>query len=101
MLLAGPELIVSIEMMALVEVLGASTFVMMYFAGFKLFLSKMWDKYKSFENYSIFFIPTISVLKQMPSMIIHAVPERTAVALFLGMLTVMMFVINIQNLILA
>ena len=101
MLLAGPELIVSIEMMALVEVLGASTFVMMYFAGFKLFLSKMWDKYKSFENYSIFFIPTISVLKQMPSMIIHAIPERTTVALFLGMVTVMMLVFNIQNLILA
>ena len=40
----------SIELMAMVELLGASTFVLMYVAGFKLFFAKLASKYKKFER---------------------------------------------------
>ena len=64
MLLAGPEIMVSIELMAMIEVLGASTFVLMYLSGIKLFFLKVWDKYKNFEKHSVFFFPTFPVLKK-------------------------------------
>ena len=98
MLLAGPEIMVSIELMAMLEVLGASTFVFMYLSGIKLFFSNVWDKYKNFENHSVFFFPTLPVLKRMPSMIIHAIPERTVVGAFLAVVTVTMSVFYIQTL---
>lgn len=99
MLLAGPEIMVSIELMAMVEVLGASTFVLIYLSVIKLFFSKVWDKYKNFESHSVFFFPTLSVLKQMPSMIIHTIPDRTAVGGFLAVVTVTMSAFYIQTLI--
>ena len=99
MLLAGPEIMVSIELMAMIEVLGASTFVLMYLSGIKLFFLKVWDKYKNFESHSVFFFPTLSVLKQMPSMIIHTIPDRTVVGGFLAVATVAMSVFYIQTLI--
>ncbi len=99
MLLAGPEIMVSIELMAMVEVLGASTFVFMYLSGIKLLFSKAWDKYKNFESHSVFFFPTLPVLKQMPSMIIHTIPDRTLVGGFLAVVTVAMSVFYIQTLI--
>ena len=37
---AGPEILISIELMVLVDFLGASTFVLMYVSGLKLFLTK-------------------------------------------------------------
>ena len=88
LLLAGPEIMVGMEVMALVEALGASTFVLMYLSGLKLFCSKLWNKFKSFESYSTFYFPPLSTLKEMPSLVIHAVPERTAVISFLAFATV-------------
>ncbi|MUH73215.1 hypothetical protein [Psychrosphaera haliotis] len=88
LLLAGPEIMVGMEVMALVEALGASTFVLMYLSGLKLFCSKLWNKFKSFESYSTFYVPPLSTLKEMPSLVIHAVPERTAVISFLAFITV-------------
>jgi hypothetical protein len=84
MLIAGPEIMMSMELMAMVELLGASTFVLMYFSGLKLFLSKAFNKFKKFESYSIFFIPSLDTLKQMPILAIHAIPERTASICFFG-----------------
>lgn len=88
LLLAGPEIMVGMEVMALVEALGASTFVLMYLSGLKLFCSKLWNKFKSFESYSTFYFSPLSTLKEMPSLVIHAVPERTAVLSFLAFITV-------------
>lgn len=99
MLVAGPEIMLSMELMAMVEMLGASTFVLMYFSGLKLFISKVWDNYKNFESHSVFFFPTLSVLKQMPSMVIHTIPERTVVVTFMGFITVAMSVFYIQTLV--
>ena len=99
MLLAGPEIMVSIELMAMVEVLGASTFVLMYLSGIKLFFSKVWDKYKNFEKHSVFFFPTFPVLKKMPSLIVHSIPERTVVIGLLTFITVAMIIFYIQFLI--
>ncbi len=82
--IAGPEIMLSMELMALVEALGASTFVLMYLSGIKLAISKYWDKFKDFESHSTFFLPTVSILKKMPSLVIHAIPDRTAVIAFLG-----------------
>ena len=83
-LIAGPEVMLTMELMAMVELLGASTFVLMYVSGLKLLLSKAFNKFKRFESYSIFFIPSFDSLKQMPQLAIHAIPERTTVLCFIG-----------------
>ena len=83
LLIAGPEIMLSMELMALVEALGASTFVLMYLSGIKLAISKYWNKFKDFESHSAFFIPPVSILKKMPSLAIHAIPDRTTVIAFL------------------
>lgn len=89
LLMAGPEILVGMELMALIEVLGASTFVLMYFNGLKLYLSKVLKHYRNFECYSIVFPPSLSSIKQMPSMLIHAFPERTIAIVFFGCLLFM------------
>ncbi len=86
-LIAGPEVMMSMELMAMIELLGASTFVLMYASGLKLLLSKVINRFKQFESYSIFFIPTRGALKQMPLLAIHAIPERTAALFFVGFMS--------------
>jgi cytochrome b subunit of formate dehydrogenase len=44
-LVAGPEILISMELMGLVELLGASTFVLMYVSGLKLFLAKAFNSF--------------------------------------------------------
>jgi hypothetical protein len=72
------------ELMVLVEFLGASTFALMYISGFKLFLSNIFNKFKKFESGTFFFIPSLNTLKQMPALAIHAMPERTTSIGFVG-----------------
>ena len=86
-LIAGPEVMISMELMTLMEVLGASTFVMAYFAGLKLYFVKTLNWLKRFESHSYLFIPTKSQLKEMPSLIAHAIPERIFSIIFLGFYT--------------
>jgi len=81
-LVAGPEILIGMELMALIEILGASTFVMLYFSGVKLVFAKAWQKFNQFESYSTFFIPPFKDIKTMPALILHAVPERTFVITF-------------------
>ncbi|WP_206486098.1 hypothetical protein [Thalassotalea sp. G2M2-11] len=83
-LVAGPELMMSMELMAMIELLGASTFVLMYFSGVKLLFTKLMVKYQKFERHSVLFVPSISALRQMPSLALHAIPERTVIIGFLG-----------------
>ena len=87
-LVAGPEIMISMELMALVEVLGASTFVIAYFSGVLLYFEKPLNFIKKFESYSYLFIPTKDQLKEMPSLIIHAIPQRIFTIVFLGFYTV-------------
>ncbi|MGB1261368.1 MAG: hypothetical protein ACPG52_00540 [Cognaticolwellia sp.] len=96
-LVAGPEIMMSMELMAVVELLGASTFVFMYISGLKLFFAKASVKYKKFEHYSVFFIPSLSALKQMPSLAFHAIPERTFIIAFFSFLLACMscFYVNL------
>lgn len=54
MLVAGPEVMMSIELMAMVELQGASTFVLMSASGLKLFFANIMVNYKKFQRYSIF-----------------------------------------------
>ncbi|MDA8621944.1 hypothetical protein N9L48_04775 [Psychrosphaera sp.] len=84
LLIAGPEIMLSMELMALVEALGASTFVLMYLSGIKLIASKYWNKFNEFESHSAFFLPPMSILKKMPSLVVHAIPDRTVVIGFLA-----------------
>jgi len=83
-LIAGPEVMISMELMTLVEVLGASTFVMAYVSGLNLYFIKSLNWLKRFESHSYLFIPTKSQLKEMPSLITHAIPERVFTIIFLG-----------------
>ena len=82
---AGPEILISLELMALVEVIGASTFVMAYVSGFMLYVSPCLKKLVDFERHSDWFYPSLSALKTMPSMVIHCVPERLASLVFMGL----------------
>lgn len=95
-LMAGPEIMMGMELMALIEVLGASTFVLMYVTGVKLLLLKAWKKYQAFERYSVLFIPPLAVLKQMPSLAVHVIPERTFVITYLGIVCIAMISIFIR-----
>lgn len=97
MVAAGPEIMLSMELMAMVELLGASTFVLAYWSGVKLFLAKPIACFKRFESRSMFFIPTKSVLKQMPSMIIHAIPERTSIAITVTFYTLTIIAVLVCN----
>lgn len=88
LLLAGPEILISMELMAMVEVLGASTFVIAYFSAFKLYFEKPLNWIKRFEVYSFFFIPSKMHLKAMPSLIIHAIPERISMIAVVSFYTI-------------
>jgi len=96
-IVAGPEILISIELMGLIELFGASTFVLMYVSGLKLFFSNGFNKFKKFESLSIFFIPSLDTLQKMPTLAIHAIPERTANLCFFILLFSLMlyFLFNI------
>ena len=82
---AGPEVLISLELMALVEVIGASTFVMAYVSGFNFYLSTWFKKLANFERYSDWFYPSLSALKTMPSAVIHCIPERLTTLCFISL----------------
>jgi hypothetical protein len=98
MIVAGPEIMISMELMALVEVLGASTFVIAYFSGVLLYFEKPLNFIKKFESHSYLFIPTKTQFKEMPSLIIHAIPERIFTIVFLGFYTVACVIFHYVNL---
>ncbi|WP_286235108.1 hypothetical protein [Thalassotalea sediminis] len=81
LLIAGPELLISMELMALVELIGASTFVIAYLSGIKLFLVSCQRKFINFERYSVMFIPSWRQIKSMPGLALHMPPERTLIQL--------------------
>ena len=96
---AGPEVLISLELMALVEVIGASTFVMAYVSGVNLYLSTWFKKLADFERYSDWFYPSLSALKTMPSVVIHCVPERLTSLVFMGLVLLTTIVLCWQQLI--
>ncbi|MDO6427516.1 hypothetical protein Q4489_10845 [Thalassotalea sp. 1_MG-2023] len=90
LLIAGPELMIGMELIALIEVLGASTFVIAYYASIKVLLTNLKNKYLSFERYTVLFIPSWQQFRQMPSLCLHAIPHRTVIislfsTVYLGM----------------
>lgn len=88
LVMAGPEIILSMELMALAEALGASTFVMVYLSGISLYFEKPIRTFVQFESKGHFFVPTFDVLKKMPSILVHMLPERTLVFVFLSCVVV-------------
>lgn len=99
MVIAGPELLLGMELMALIEVLGASTFVLMYLSGIKLLLNKAMTKFQQFEQYSIWFIPSYQSLKQMPELVLHVIPERTLMMSLASIVTLGMSIMYINLLV--
>ena len=90
---------VGLELMAMVELFGASTFVMMYGAMFKAWFEPILKKYRNFERYSVLFIPTYAHLKKMPSLIFHVLPERTIVLGYISLILVGLITLYMQTLI--
>ncbi|WP_448556681.1 hypothetical protein [Thalassotalea montiporae] len=86
--IAGPEIMIGMELMATIEVLGASTFTLAYWSGVKLLVNKPYSVVVKFEQYSNFFIPTLTSIKIMPQLILHAIPERLAMLSYLFILIV-------------
>ncbi|MDF0534774.1 hypothetical protein PY479_10865 [Shewanella sp. A32] len=76
LILAGSDLLLLMELSTMLELLGASTFVLVYYSGFKLLLSSLFLRVKQFERHGVFFLPERAVIKSMPSMLIHALPNR-------------------------
>ncbi|WP_440056590.1 hypothetical protein ACSLBF_21010 (plasmid) [Pseudoalteromonas sp. T1lg65] len=85
--LAGTEIMVGVELMAMIELVGASTFVLAYLAGAKLALTNVYQQLKKFEQHCVFFLPKFNVLMWMPSLAIHAIPERSVMMAVLAFIT--------------
>jgi hypothetical protein len=94
---AGPELLISMQLMGMIEVLGVSAFVGMYLSGFKLFMASAKSRYRRFESHSISFVPTFDALKKMPSLAMHLIPERSAIISFICLVLAMPFIFIIQT----
>ena len=76
-IVAGPEVFVYVEGMALIELIGAATFVLMYVVGFKLYFYNAWSAFLGFENRYHFFLPSISMAKENPGFLYYAIPWRS------------------------
>lgn len=87
-LVAGPEILISIELMGLIELLGISTFFVAYASGFKLFVNTIVATYRRIEVHTYCFIPTFDTIKTMPSLAIHMVPERSTLTGFICLILV-------------
>lgn len=87
-LLAGPEILIGIELMGLIEILGISTFFVAYFSGFKLFVDQIAVMYRRIEVHTYWFMPTFDAVKTMPALLIHVVPERTTLTGFICLMLV-------------
>jgi len=87
---ARPEIFVAMELTLMVEVMGASTFCMFYLSAIKAYFEPYLKKLKPyFERFARFEGQSLFVLeyKQMPSMLVHAVPANTFLLGFLSMIT--------------
>lgn len=85
---AGPEAFVYAEGMAILEVLGAATFVFMYVVGAKMYWHNLWNWFTDFENRYHFFLPSFSLIRETPGLLFYAIPRRSAlyaVFVFLGL----------------
>ena len=82
MALAGPEILIGIELAGMIEALGAATFVMAYFNAFRFFAVDCLSKLKHVES-SLFFVPTLNDMKEMPGMIFHLIPWYCLTSLFI------------------
>ncbi|PHN90982.1 hypothetical protein CSC79_04955 [Pseudoalteromonas sp. 3D05] len=96
MFIAGPEIVISMELMALVEVMGASSFVLMYFSRLRLACKITANRLSKFECYSLFFIPSFANLKQMPGLLYHTIPHRLCAISFLTLITAIVLLSYIQ-----
>mgnify|MGYP001193343992 CR=1 FL=1 len=96
MFIAGPEIVISMELMALVEVMGASSFVLMYFSGLRLVCKNTLNKLSKFECYSLFFIPSFANLRQTPGLLYHTIPHRLCAISFLTLITAEVLLSYIQ-----
>jgi len=96
MFTAGPEIVISMELIALVEVMGASSFVLMYFSGLRLACNNTLNGLSKFECYSLFFIPSFANLRHMPGLLYHIIPHRLCVVSFLSVITAVVLLSYIQ-----
>ncbi len=90
---AGPEIFVAMELTLMLEVMGASTFCMFYLSAIKAFfepylkkLKPYFEHFAQFEGHS-FFVLKYKQYKQMPSMLMHAVPANTLLLGYLSIIT--------------
>jgi hypothetical protein len=81
-LLAGPEIVMAMELSALMEVMGASTFLLMHWYAFLAYIEPAAKKFKEFEGVQ-FFVPRLDDITSYPALVIHAVPGRSIALLFL------------------
>ena len=87
-LIAGPELMMGYELMALLEFLGPSTFVLIHLAGIKLYLVRLKNAFMNFERHSLCYRPKASHIITMPALIIHYLPERSIVLGFISLISI-------------
>jgi len=87
-LIAGPELMMGYELMALLEFLGPSTFVLIHLAGIKLYMVRLKNAFMNFEKHSLCYRPKASHIITMPALVIHYLPERSIVMGFLSLVSI-------------
>lgn len=80
--LAGPEIILAMELNALIELVGASTFLLMHWCAFLAYVEPVFKKFREFEGEQ-FFIPRLGDIISYPALVIHAILGRSLGLLFL------------------
>lgn len=80
--LAGPEIIVAMELSALMEAVGASTFLLMHWYAVRVYFEPALKKFKAFEGGN-FFIPRLDDVASYPYLLMHALPDRSLSLLLL------------------
>ena len=86
LLLAGPEILAASEMLALLELLGAANFMLLYVYGFKALTDPLVTVSLKFVRRlepGLLFVPSWRVTMRMPGMLVHAVPFHTLAAVSL------------------
>ncbi|MDC0598478.1 hypothetical protein OAP18_01345 [Gammaproteobacteria bacterium] len=93
MVLAGSDMIIVMELTALMEFLGAESFILMYASGLFLYLRVIktglqWvlKKIEKIEKHSWFCIPSKKVLSEYPPCIWFVIPTSTCLWLFIALI---------------
>lgn len=92
-LIAGPEILLSMELIAFVNIIGADIFVILTFTSFFTFCIKpILQKVITFEENTNFCIPPMNMVNENPACLLFLIPHRTLFYAFIFLILPVMFI---------